>query len=827
MTRDGGAALLIFAALCAAGGAPARLTDGWPAARVEAQPLAANVQRVVEALDQLGSPLPRDTRARLRRAIERHDAVALQHELDSHVLIRVRLGRDGSIHGDLGPARAALQQVAYTPILIQILNAGGVLGALRIDSPQSGPPYAGVADLSMSRQRQRHLKVNENTAGVQDRFLHAELYTSQPMTPAVSGLEAEYALALIYSSEPGRKDVRLFLSLEGRPETRAEIPVTFDVRPAVPVRLRVRDERGRATTGRFTFTDRAGRVHPPQARRLAPDFFFQRHIYRRDGEIVLLPPGELTMEYGRGPEYRVGTRKVRIANGRSAELGVDLERWIDPAAAGYFSGDHHIHGAGCAHYTHPSEGVFAADMFRNVQGEGLNVGSVLTWGPCFDFQRQFFSPLPHRLSEPFTVIKYDLEVSGFGSQALGHVCLLNLKEQTYPGSGGSRDSGWPTWTTPVLRWAKSQKAVTGYAHSGSGLEVIPPAASRRLIAALDRNGDGSLSAAEAEAGLIPEPFAGADTDRSGTLDESELVRSHERAAERLPNLAIPEMNGVGAQEICVTVAQGLCDFISSMDTPRIAEWNCWYHLMNSGYALKTSGETDFPCMSGSRVGQGRSYVHLGKVERLDFADWCAGLARGRSYVSDGYAHALEFRVNGAPAGDEIRLAAPAEVIVEASVAFAGRQPVDAAHGGVVPAAGPKWIGDTVNRHEPLHDNRLTMPGELRRVEVVVNGVVAASAEVAADDSTHRLRFPIRIERSSWVAVRHFPQMHTNPVNVLIGGRPIRASRKSALWCVGVIEQLWRARRTAIAAHERDEAERTFQWAIEQYRARAAEAHPDT
>ena len=76
------------------------------------------------------------------------------------------------------------------------------------------------------------------------------------------------------------------------------------------------------------------------------------------------------------------------------------------------------------------------------------------------------------------------------------------------------------------------------------------------------------------------------------------------------------------------------------------EWNCWYHIMNCGFPLKVCGETDFPCISGSRVGQGRVYVQLGKVDMIDFAAWCEGIAKGRSYVSDGYAHALEFKVNG-------------------------------------------------------------------------------------------------------------------------------------------------------------------------------------
>ena len=61
-------------------------------------------------------------------------------------------------------------------------------------------------------------------------------------------------------------------------------------------------------------------------------------------------------------------------------------------------------------------------MFRQVKGEGLNVGCVLTWGPGFDYQQQFFAPAADKRSEPLTLMKYDIEISGFGSEALGHVC---------------------------------------------------------------------------------------------------------------------------------------------------------------------------------------------------------------------------------------------------------------------------------------------------------------------------------------------------------------------------------------------------------------------
>src|SRR2546421_13101319 len=124
----------------------------------------------------------------------------------------------------------------------------------------------------------------------------------------------------------------------------------------------------------------------------------------------------------------------------------------------------------------------------------------------------------------------------------------------------------------------------------------------------------------------------------------ELAASNGRGFTKLPNYAIPEMDGIGAQEIYVTSAQGLCDFISAMDTARIPEWNCWYHIMNCGFPLKVSGETDFPCMSGSRVGQGRVYVQLGKVKRVDFTNLCPGLAKGRSSIPDGDSPPLEFAV---------------------------------------------------------------------------------------------------------------------------------------------------------------------------------------
>jgi len=808
-------AVLALALLLGGGIAAVRLMAVDPppvVAGIEGQPLAANAARVVKALDFLGAPLDAEVAKKLETAIDAKDAKAVQTVLDKQVLFVVNINPESRVKVARGPADAKLQQAGWTPVLIKVVNESTVKKPLKIASPQSGAVYSGAG------QQARDPKADPK---IVERFLELEMFTAQPMAADLSGLGAEYAIALIYSSEAGKREATIGFDVgQGNQDAgfRGEVAVLFDVKPALKVKLTVTDFDGKPTVGRFTFTDAAGHIYPPQPKRLAPDLFFQKQVYRADGGVVLLPPGEFTVEYGRGPEYFVVARKIRVGlppvkddvinltpvveKKDPPEFSFKMLRWVNPADFGWFSGDHHIHAAGCAHYTNPTEGVLPSDMFLHVKGEGLNVGCCLTWGPCYDYQRKFFEAGPHKLTEPFTVLKYDVEVSGFGSQALGHVCLLNLRDQTFPGSDGTKLKGWPTWTTPLMKWGKEQGAVTGYAHSANGLQVNPESATRRLFVELDKLGKGFITKLDAAGGKwpLPEPYATVDADGDGKLTEVELAKSTLRAADKLPNLNIPEMNGIGAQEICVTTAMGVCDFISAMDTQRVPEWNCWYQIMNCGFPLKVSGETDFPCISGSRVGQGRVYVQLGKTDGIDYGVWCKNLSLGRSYVSDGYAHPLKFEVNEiAPGFGDVKLEKPGAVKVTAKVAFARHPVLGTAPGAVTPT------------------------GDTRKVELIVNGAVVATKDIAADDKSHDVTFDVNIDKSSWVALRQFPQMHTNPVNVLVAGKPIRASRASAKWCIGVIEQLWKVRKDGIKAEERGEAEKTFQKALEMYKKIAAEA----
>ena len=122
---------------------------------------------------------------------------------------------------------------------------------VRVGSPQAGPVYSGAALGILRRQAQTELKDNENVKGERGRFLSVEMFNRPPMAAALSGLDAEYAIVLIYSHEAGKREATLQFDVgQGTQDLgfRAEVPVLFNVLPARAVKLEVRDADGEATT---------------------------------------------------------------------------------------------------------------------------------------------------------------------------------------------------------------------------------------------------------------------------------------------------------------------------------------------------------------------------------------------------------------------------------------------------------------------------------------------------------------------------------------------------------------------------------------------------
>ncbi|MGL4511802.1 MAG: CehA/McbA family metallohydrolase [Lacipirellulaceae bacterium] len=846
------------------------------AGAVEAQPLLLGLKRLAEALDYIGNPLSREAQAELAAldSVEDNAEVArrVQALLDPMCIAGVRL-KDGRIEVSPTERRWGLVQKGWRSYLVKVCNDAGLTTRLHVESPSARPtPHAKSADVESrwmglgtfdgrpmqanlsgleleyrivqvysrdagpqeanlefsidtkpgSRGRQiREWRFGEGTDGwvaanqvkieARNGSLHVEGTGNDPFVTAEVGnvtgdlvlrfwAEAEQegvcqvffwteerpspdpVKAVTISLHPGSaREYEALLAVEGvlagvridpgtnpsktridwvdlsyahrRGETWASAPLRFDAAEATPVTVRIKDQHPESAAIALEIRDHLGRVYPEQSKRLAPDLFFQPQVYRLDGETIDLPPGEYEVRCSRGPESIPETQKLVVGD-KPVTISHQVRRWIDPSSRGWWSGDHHIHAAGCLHYQNPTEGVQPIDMLRQTMGEGLNVGCCLTWGPCFDYQKRFFTGKPQDLTRYPYMLRYDVEVSGFGSHASGHLNLLRLTEQIYPG-GDSKDH-WPTLGLNTLRWAKAQGAVCGTAHSGNGL--------------------------------------------SNYIDRLDL----EAGPNGLPHYNVPAYDGIGANEYVVDVTHELpgpdgvaipaIDFIATMNTPRCDEWNMWYHSLNCGYRVRASGETDFPCMSGERVGIGRVYV---KVDgELNYPDWVQGLADGRSYVSDALAHLLDFRAStpdggGASvgeAGSELRLAAPAKVSFTADcAALVDRDDLDSENAQIV------------------------------TVELIVNGLPIDTKELKADGSLRPVAFDVELEHSSWVALRVFPHAHTNPLFVVVDGKPIRASKASAEWMLRGVDQCWKTKRNTYAAEEQDQAKADYEHARAEYR----------
>lgn len=721
---------------------------------VPLQPLAQQARRLETALRYLGQPLPAGDHQALNEAIALADEAAavsrVQQILDRFVLATVHINPESRVKVGQGAARPDLIQGGTRLFLVKVINEAGVTTPLTVRSPNTGRVYIPSRNSPEPRMELTHEQVR-------DRWTEISIFNKPPMRPRLSGLGVEYVILEVYSRDAGQRSAIISFNVgQGSQDIgfRNDVEVLFTAAPAHPVRLRIRDEHGKPATAGLIIRDDRDRLYPNISKRLAPDFFFQPQVYRKDGDTIHLPPGAFTFVVSRGPESLPQTRRVVIDGPQ--ELSFSVGRWIDPSRDGWYSGDHHIHSAGCSHYENPTEGVRPEDMWPQILGEGLNIASVLIWGPSYYHQKQFFSGADHPLSTPSHLMRYDLEISGFPSSHAGHLVLLGVRDQDYPGTKRLED--WPTWTLPILRWAKAQGIVTGFAHSGWGLEV--------------RSTD-------------------------------------------LPNYEVPAFDGIGANEFIVDVTHpDTVDFISAGDTPYVWELNIWYHTLNVGFRTKISGETDFPCITDDRVGLARSYA---KVDGpLAYRTWIDAVKAGRSYVSDGRSHLFDFRVNGVELGtgeSDVQLDRAGRVKVSLRAA---------ANLDVLP-------NDAIRRlppdEKPYWDIERARIGSTRTVpvEIVVNGAVAATETLVADGTMRTLTFDVPIERSSWVAARILPSSHTNPVFAIVGGKPIRASRRSAEWCLNAVNQCWTQKWPQIRERERGDARKAYDHAREVYRQRMAEA----
>lgn len=753
--------------------------------QVPLQPFMAQIARLLTALEAIGTSFSSEDTASIRSALASdNQEEALQSMLtvlDRHVLMRVKINPEMRVSVSRGDAPAELYQHGWRTFLVKVENGGGATLPLKIKSPQ-GAPTGRRSSLAITGV---HDFTNGATDAVEarERWLSVSTYDEPPMSPALSGLALEYRILQIYSRDAGQREASLQADVgygEQDLGFRSSLPILFRCSPARIISLRILDEAGAPSIASLLVTDKLRRVYPPQTKREMPDLNFQPQVYRYNGEHLLLPEGFYTVEFSRGPEYLPKRISLQVASSTSEPLRLQLERWISPSSQSYYSGDTHIHAAGCSHYESPTEGVVPIVMERQVDGEALDLGSVLNWGPGFEYQKQFFSgraeamqharhenhsatqnggmphdrnaiasrqedeivdALQHTAEAPGvrSLVRYDIEVSGFPSSHCGHLVLLQLRNQQYPGASSIDD--WPSWNAPILHWAKAQGGVVGYAHSAHGLVVE-------------------------------------STD--------------------LPNMLMPPFNSMGANEFIADVThEGLVDFISGCDLWPFAELNIWYHTLNCGYRTAFAGETDFPCITDACVGGGRSYASLSSPPKGDngYKDWIDALVYGSSYIGDGRSHIFHFKVN-----NQTRNANALEILTPSSVEISAEI---CALLAPEPDATSRAIQEASPYDKPYWHIERARLGQSRRVpvELIVNGVATKRAEIVADGQVHSVRFKAEIHRSSWVALRVYPSAHTNPVFITLGGRPVRSSRESAMWCRKAVDVCWEQKRKRIRPEE--------------------------
>lgn len=761
----GGALALASAPAAWAHSAPAG--DALPMlSDADAQPQLELARRVFTVLERLGEPLPADELAAVEKQAAagslRQAAQAALRLLQPRVLVQLSISPESRVGARRVMPLAPLVQRGWRLFLLRIDNPAAVPGRVGVSSPQALPvhgvePPGAVAGGGLGVEQ-----IATTRGDMAERWLDIELHDAAPLPAALEPVPVDYKLIGLYARDAGRRSASLAFDIgpgTGDLAQRDRTTLHFSIQPARSVMLEVRDTDGQPVTCSWLVTDAQGRVLPAQARRTPPDFFFQRKVYRADGQTLTLPPGEYRVSTGRGPEYLIATGSRRVATSGATRWAVQLQRWIDPGARGWISGDHHIHAAGCAHYTQPEEGVGPEMLLPQVQGEALAIAGVLTWGPGFYTQKLHFTGRDDARSTAAHKLHYDLEVSGFPSSHCGHLALLQMKAMDYPGT--TKIEQWPSSNAPILRWARAQGAVTGYAHSGVGL------------------------------------WAGST---------------------ELPNLAMPPFNGIGANDYIVTLPEGLVDFISTCNHPPAAEMNIWYHTLNAGLRSSIAGETDWPCFYEESLGMGRSYVKL--TGPLDYAGWCAGLKAGRSYVSEGRTHLMDFSADSEGAatvlvGGELQLTAPRRVMLQ--VNFAARlEPEPTVETEAIRKLGPL--------DKPYWHIERSRIGGTRQVivELIVNGQPVESRAVLADGELRRLMFEFTPQRSCWVALRVLHGAHTNPIWVTVAGAPLRVKR-SAQWCREAVDVCWQQKVLRIREAERADEAALYERGRRFYERRIAEA----
>ena len=375
--------------------------------------------------------------------------------------------------------------------------------------------------------------------------------------------------------------------------------------PTGHVRVRVSDADGELLPSRIYLQGSDGRSYFPDGSYPRVVSVTEDYYFHTNGSFsVTLPVGTADLEVWRGFEYEPVQRTVDVRAGEWTTLEVDMSRWIDMAAEGWYSGDNHIHPNYGGHYF-----VQPIDLRNKAQAEDLNVANGMIanyWGNSRVEDLEHFLGHPHPHGDERTVVYYNEE---YRPSYFAHLSLLNLVELITPfyiGSIGTAHHALYPDNASVLEQVHDQGGIGGYVHP-FGLNHRDPLAA----------GPGGARELPVDAILGVADFVDVACIWSDELGTAEVWYRLLNTGSRIPATA-----GTDAMT------------------------DIWRH---------------------PAVGTTRSYVYTGR-EELDYDEWADAMAQGRAFVTSGPILSLDVSGKGmgeelaASRGDVVAVSATARSI---------------------------------------------------------------------------------------------------------------------------------------------------------------------
>lgn len=186
-------------------------------------------------------------------------------------------------------------------------------------------------------------------------------------------------------------------------------------------------------------------------------------FYGPGEQTLRLPEGTARVRAVMGFESEPAEATVEIRAGETAEATLELERFADLPAQGWWSADSHIH----ANYN-DHEIMTPADMLLQTAGEDLNLANLMVANStgAHIHDETYFEGKPHRLSTSRHTLRWIEEMR---SNFYGHMCLPGIQKLVKPLYTGFADSPHPYDDPPNYHQAKAAQeagGVASYAHPG-------------------------------------------------------------------------------------------------------------------------------------------------------------------------------------------------------------------------------------------------------------------------------------------------------------------------------------------------------------------------